>query len=414
MDWEWLSSRELDEVGYHWSRLATPDANPLGALLGSSSRYLYGVLGAEGVPCDLLALDDGRPCLVARLPGTEPGDALVLSASTDSRDPSSSRKALEGISLAVGAWVAMALARRRRWTFRRDLVLVAAPAATSGEPSSIPGAQIRDRWPLRRGLLLSEGIGGPRNPGRAMVVPVQVGAKGCLRVRVAAEASTGRPDEAIFRLLRALSALESGVLDRRMTRVGALFLEAMTRALPSRKAALVRGWSWVGTAPHGHLGDPEIQGMLQGMLQEEVVVLSLRAGSGSGLPPGRAEAEVLVQALPGRPLEDPLSRVQGDLGDEVSCTVVEALPALEMEEASPLWTSLVAVMEEQWPGVVPAPVLGKGPWSLGVPVEGLSGMGFSPMSLVPDEALARGVSRDDLLPGLRTWLDLVFRVCRSD
>lgn len=412
MDWEWLSSRELDEVGYHWNRLATPDANPLGALIGSSSRYLYGVLGAEGIPCDLLTLDDGRPCLVARLPGTEPGDALVLSASTDPRDPLPSRKALEGVGLAVGAWVAMALARRRRWTFRRDLVLVAAPAAPSGEPFWIPGSQIRDRWPLRRGLLLSEGIGGPRNPGRATVVPVPVAAKGCLRVRVAAEASAGRPDEAIFRLLRALSVLESGVLDRRMTRVGGLFLEALTRALPPRKAALVRGWSWVGTVPPGRLGDPELQGMLLGMLQEEVVVLSLRAGS--GLPPRRAEAEVLVRVLPGRPLEDPLTRIQADLGDEVSCTVVEAIPALEMEEASPLWTALLAVMEEQWPGMIAAPVLGEGPWHLGGAVEGLSGMGFSPVSLVPDEALARGPTRDDLLPGLRTWLDLVFRVCRSD
>ncbi len=414
MDWEWLSSREEDEVGYHWSRLATPDANPLGALTGSSSRYLYGVLGAEGVSCDLLSLQDGRPCLVARLPGADPGNALVLSASTDPRDTSSSRKALEGVSLAVGAWVAMALARRRRWTFRRDIVLVAMPSVRPGDLSSIPGSLIRDRWPLRTGLLLSEGCGGPRNPGRAPVVPVQVAAKGCLRVRVAAEAATDRPDEAIFRLLRALSSLESGVLDRRMTRVGSMFLEAMTRVLPPRKAALIRGWSWVGTTPPGRLGDPELQGMLQGMLQEEVLVLSLRAGAGSGLAPGRAEAEVLVRVLPGRPLEDPLTRIQGYLGDGVSCTVVEAVPALEMDGASPLWSALLPVLEEQWPGMVPAPVLGEGPWHLGAGVEGLSGMGFSPMRLVPDEAVARGMSREDLLPGLRTWLDLVFRVCRSD
>jgi len=416
MDWEWMSPREEDEVGYHWSRLATPSSNPLGALVGTSSRYLYGVLGAEGVSCDLQTLEDGRPCLLARLPGSEPGNALVLLAATDppSGEPSSSRKALEGVSVAVGAWAAMALARRRRWTLRRDLILVAMPVGPTGEAISTLGDQVRDRWPIRHGLLLSEGVGGPRNPGRAPLVPVQVAAKGSLRVRVSAEAATNRHDEAIFRLLQALSSLEGGVLERRMTHVGGLFLEAMALALPPRKAAMVRGWSWVGATPAGHLGDPELSRMLQGMLQEEVQVLSLRAGAGSGLPPGRAEAEVLVRTLPGKPLEDSLTRLQGDLGDAVSCSVIEAIPALEMDAGSPLWSSLRAVLEEQWPGGVVAPVLGHGPWHFGGGGEGFSGMGFSPLSLLSDEQVARQVAREDLFLGLRAWLDLVFRVCRSD
>lgn len=412
MDWDWISPREEDEVAYHWSRLTTPDRSPLGALTGAAVRYLYGVLGAEGVTSDIATLPDGRPCLMARLQGAEPGQALVLSASFSPDDSSASRSTLEGVSLAIGAWLAMAVARRRRWTFRRDLVLVAAPPRNLGEVSSFPGALVRDRWPLRNGLLLTEGTGGPTNPGRALAVPVPVAAKGCLRVRVTAEAASARPDEAIFRLLRALSALESGVLDQRMTQVGGLFLEAMTQVLPPRKAAVVRGWSWIGTTPPGRLGDPQLQQMLQGMSQEAVQVLSLAAGS--RLAPGRAEAEVLVRALPGRPLEDPLTRIQAWLGDEVSCAVVEAVPALEMDESSPLWTTLKSVLEEHRPGIVPLPVLAEGPWTLGGSVERLTGMGFSPLSLISDDRLPGGVSREDLLSAMRPWLDLLFRVCRSD
>jgi hypothetical protein len=164
IDWEWLSSREEDEVGYHWNRLASPGANPLGTLLGTTHRYLYGVLGAEGVSCDLQTLDDGRPCLLARLPGSEPGNALVLLAATDppAGEPPSSRKALEGVSLAVGAWAAMAIARRRRWTLRRDLILVATSVGSSVGSMSAIRHRIRDPWPLHHGIELSVGVGSPQ------------------------------------------------------------------------------------------------------------------------------------------------------------------------------------------------------------------------------------------------------------
>lgn len=421
-----LTDRELDELSYHMDHLVRPGSGALGPMAGTAVRYLSGILGAEGVPCEVVEADAGLPYLAARLSAHRPDEGLLIVAAADppAAGTATPRRALEGGATAAVGLMALALVRRRGYVPQRDLVLAVLPGRGSdGAPVLRHLAEThRDR--LRCRFALTADGAAPSRPGNRTLVGVQVASKAFVRVRVTATAapSASGPDAAPVRLLRNLLPLESGVLGTRPCAPAGAWLDAVVATLPWRPAARLRGVQLLGagTTLSRLLPDHDLAATLAAISRDTATIVGLRAGEAAGLPPGRAEADVILRVLPGRRVDEAVRDLETLLGSEVAIEAVDSVEAVEMPHPSPLWERIADASARALPDSLLVPTLAENAWDAAAltPLNATA-YGFSPLSVLADAELAApvsgpGISPDALRRGADAFLRTVLGTCMPD
>lgn len=421
-----LTERELDELSYHLDHLVRPQSGSLGTLAGTAVRYLSGILGAEGVPCEVLEADGGSSCLVARLSAHRPDEGLLLVASSDppTAGTVTPRQALLGGTMAAVGLMALALVRRRGFLLERDLVLAVLPGRGPDGAPVLRHLAARHRDRLRcRYVLTADGVG-PRRPGNRTLVGVQVASKAWLRVRVTAlaESRAAGPASAATRLVRSLLQIESGVLGTRPCAPAVAWMDAVASTLPSGSSAMLRGIQLLGAGASLSrlVSDRDLAATLASISRDTVEIVGLRAGEAGGLPPGRAEAELALRVLPGRRVEESIRELQSLLGAEVTVDAVESVEAVEMPHPSPLWDRIGDAVGRFVPDATLVPTLDSDAWDAAAlaPLD-VTAYGFGPLAVLDDSVLSApesgpGIAPEALRRGAEAFLRVVLGTCIPD
>ena len=346
----------------------------------AAAELLRDYLVRHGIECELVARVPGRANLVARLPGAGGGPSLALTGHTDvvpadardwQRPPFAAeidgdgyvwgRGALDMKSHTASNAVALATLAREGFRPRGDLVLIA--QADEEDGSEEVGIQwlVETRPDLRVDYVLDEG-GGERVPlaDGSVVVPLGVGEKACLPVRVTA---LGEAGHASTPQLGANAVPRLATLIDRIARH-----RAPRRALP----AVARMIEQLGGDPAGDLDaavahvaarNRELGEDLPSLLSMTFAPTRLHGSDALNVMPARATVDVDCRLLPGDTREDLERELRLALGDDLPYELDYPEP-LTGGTLSPLDTPLYEACEtflaEHDPGAELLPAVGAG------------------------------------------------------
>lgn len=336
---------------------------------------LRGELGAAGFECELLAAVEGRPNLLARLPGAEPGPNLCLLSHVDvvpaaaedwSFDPFGGvvaegevrGRGAQDMKSQTAAEVAAAceLAESGWRPARGDLLVI----VTADEEM---GATHGARWlceqhaeTVRCEWVVNEGAGLVLNADSGPAYSVCIGEKGVFRFRLIAHGTAGHAsipavgDNALLKLAPLISRLATQP-DLAPTDDALRFLKAVSGLDPRSDldAALER----VGEL------DPLTRAVIaEPMLGVSVTPTRAQASNKDNVIPARAEILVDCRVPPG--MEEPevretVERLLGDGDHEIAFT--EHVVGNRSAPEGPLYEAIAEWVGEQPGDAIPAPMV---------------------------------------------------------
>jgi acetylornithine deacetylase/succinyl-diaminopimelate desuccinylase-like protein len=407
------------------------------------AAYLRDYLENAGVECELVAREEHRANLVARIPGVstgpgEPAPSMAFVGHTDvvPVDPRDwthppfdavvddhgylyGRGAIDMKDEVAARAVAMAELSRSGFRPLADLWLLAVADEEDGTADVGMRWLLEARPDIRPDLSVNEG-GGERLPladGRT-VLTVGVGEKGTYPARVSAVGEAGHAstptvgNNAVPLLGELLRRVGRGM----PTSQPSDLVEAMMRVLvgaPSTSAESLERAS----ALHPSLGH-----MLPALIGTTMAPTMLGGSTKRNVMPARAWMELDCRILPGTSEADVEREVRQRLGDDVDYEIEwpEALVAGSSSSATgPLMDAIAAFLAEDADDAVLLPVLVTGfTDSVYLRAAGdTTAYGFSPFRTTPAEVLAEGfhnaderVHVDDLALSVRFHLDLARRL----
>lgn len=363
-------------------------ANPPGNEL-PAQELLAETLTDGGFDCELLAAEPGRPNLVARLRGTEPGPTLCLLGHADTvpADPSEwsfdpwvgdvvdgqvRGRGAQDMKDQVAAEVAAAAALGRDgWRPRRGELLVVTTA--DEEMGAVAGAQWLCREhpdKVRSDYVLNEGGGVSFELGGRRFYTLCVGEKGVFRFRVHARGTAGHAsvpglgDNALLKLAPLLGRLGRQPAPE-ATPEGLAFLSALRGEKldedPEQLAKAIE--SLRATAPE------VVAYLVEPMLRVTLVPTQVRASEKENVIPSHAEVLVDCRVPPGMDEADARRRAVEVLGSPNGKGQENESPAvyeLEFVEhavgnrspaRSPLVEMIEAWLEQADPGATLVPIV---------------------------------------------------------
>jgi len=310
---------------------------------GPAQELLAGVLSEAGFECELLAAIPGRPNLVARLPGSEPGPVLGLLSHVDtvpadpaewSFDPWSGEvrdgrvlgrggqdmKDQVAAEVAAAAWLA-----REGWRPQRGELRIFVTA--DEETGAHHGAQ----WLVREhpdkayaDWVVNEGAGAMFEVGGKRFYGLSVGEKGVFRFWLRARGRAGHGsvpglgDNALLRLAPALVRFsEQPPLEP--TAPGIEFLRhTLGRELGSDPAELAAAVEELGRVA------PElVTYIVEPMLRVTLVPTRIEASQKDNVIPARAQAVIDTRVPPGLGEDYVRERIAGVLGEHAERLEIE-------------------------------------------------------------------------------------------
>jgi acetylornithine deacetylase/succinyl-diaminopimelate desuccinylase-like protein len=397
IDWAAVGDEALDRLRTY-VRFQTVNAPEWGHRAGvqpsgpeaPAAEWLAGILGAEGIQCELLEPTPGRTSLVARLPATHSdaspvsgGSSLTLLSHSDvvpavedewDIDPFAAvvedgylygRGVLDLKGLGIAQLTALVLLHRAEIPRRRGVVLV---VAADEEAGGREGAQ----WLVRRrpdlldtSLVLGEGAYSPTGvlPNGQALQAIAVAEKGYLELEVSARAEprhAALPDgsAAPERLVRALSRVLQAPAVARLTpptvRLAVCLADGAHgahRFLLRHPRLLARFCRWVvGSNP-----------LVASMFLETCALTLLECGYKNNVIPGQARALLGLRLLPGTDPEEAVARVRRLVSDrEVTVRQVMYKPPCESSFDNADFHSLARLATEGVRQPVVVPVISPG------------------------------------------------------
>ncbi len=404
------------------------------------AEYLHGYLSPYGVECEIVAREDHRANLVARIPGTDPGaDSLAFVGHTDvvPCDPRDwthppfeavvddggwlwGRGAVDMKNEVAARAVAMAELARSGFRPRGDLWFLAVADEEDGFADVGMRWLLEERTDIRPTHSINEG-GGERMPlsdGRE-VVAVSVGEKGTLPVQVVALGEAGHAsiptlgNNAVPLLARLVARLGDGMPEPATNPVVATMLGVL---LGRDEPDLARA---IGEAEALH---PSLEGSIAALMGSTLAPTMLWGSNKRNVMPARAIAEVDCRILPGTTPADVEALVRSLLGDDLPYTlewpevIVEASSS-PVDGIVPAAIAAFLAAEGDPATVLPTMCTGFTDSNYLRAAAGTSAYGYSPTRTTPIEVLDAGyhnanerIHVDDLLLSTRFHVDLARRV----
>ena len=385
----------------------------------AAAAYLRDYLESAGVACELVAREEHRANLVARLPGTGDAPSLAFVGHTDvvPVDPQDwthppfagvvdddgylhGRGTVDMKGEVAARAVALAELARSGFRPRGDLWLLAVADEEDGMADVGMRWLLEHRPDIRPDVAINEGGGEllALADGRTMVT-VGIGEKGTLPARVTAVGEAGH-------------ASMPNVGDNAVPLLGEL-LRRVGRGMPDPgsspwvdDALAALGVDDVAAATALH---PTLGALIPAMAGTTMAPTLLDGSTKRNVMPARASVELDCRILPGTTRSDVDATVRARLGNGITYEL--SWPEVLVEgSASPATSPLMSAIEEFWaersPDVTVLPLLDSG-FTDSVYLRAAAGTtayGFSPYIHTPPEVLAAGyhnanerVHVDDLL-----------------
>ncbi|MEK6278602.1 MAG: M20/M25/M40 family metallo-hydrolase [Actinomycetota bacterium] len=341
---------------------------------GEAQEFLRDLLAETGWQCELLEAVEGRPNLVARLPGQAEGPTLAMICHVDTvpADPSEWTRDPWGGELAEGyvwgrgaldmkdqvaaeAAACAALARDGWRPARGDLLLVVSADEETGAEHGAQWLCSEQAEKVRCDYVVNEGAGLAIDFGGRRFYTLAVGEKGVfrflLRTRgVAGHASLpGVGDNALLKMGPLLERLREQP-PREATPDTELFLE---RLLGERPADLDDALARIRDA------DPPLATLLvEPMLGTTLTPTKASASDKANVVPSKAEVLVDCRVPPGLGEEEVRERIASVLGDgEHEIEFLEKVVGNRSDYSSPLAEEIEAWVGEVDPGAEVLPMV---------------------------------------------------------
>lgn len=405
----------------------------------AAAVYLRDYLESAGVACELVAREDDRANLVARIPGTGTAPSLAFVGHTDvvPADPRDwthppfeavvddhgylhGRGAIDMKNEVAARAVAMAELARSGFRPRGDLWLLAVADEEDGTADVGMRWLLETRPDIRPDLAVNEG-GGERLPladGRTLVT-VGVGEKGTFpaRVSVVGEAGHGSMpsvgNNAVPLLGELLRRVGPGMPEPEVSPLLDRTLEVLLGGDPGADA------STVSRAARLH---PALEHLLPALTGTTMAPTILEGSTKRNVMPARATVELDCRILPGTTEAQVEAAVRRRLGADLTYELSWPEVLVAGSASSPdsvLMSAIAAFWAEEADDVSLLPLLNTG-FTDSVYLRAAAGTtayGFSPYRATPAEVLAAGfhnanerVHVDDLLLSVRFHLDLARRL----
>jgi len=403
------------------------------------AEHLKGYLEDAGVECELVARDQKRANLVARIPGTEDARSLAFVGHTDvvpvdirdwTHPPFEAvvddhgwlygRGAIDMKNEVAARAVAMATLAREGWRPRGDLWFLAVADEEDGTADVGMRWLLEHRPDVRPDLSINEG-GGERldlSDGRT-VISIGVGEKGTFPARVTAVGEAGHGstpsvgNNAVPLLGEVLRRVGTGMpRPQRSELVDQMLTVLLGDPGEDLDEALARA---------GRL-HPELEHYLPALVGTTMAPTMVGGSTKRNVMPSRAWVELDCRILPATSEADVEHEVRQRLGDDLvyELTWPEQLVAGSSSPAEgPVVDAVVAFLEEEKIDALVLPTLGTG-FTDSVYLRAAAGTaayGFSPFLRTPVEVLTAGyhnaderIHVDDLLLSTRFHLGLAKRV----
>ena len=383
------------------------------------AELLAGYLAESGVEAELVARDDRRANLVARLPGTGDGPSLALVGHSDvvpadprdwTHPPFSGLVDDEGYLWGRGAVdmknevasraAAMASLARQGWRGAGDLVLVIVADEEDGSAEVGMNWLVRERPDIATTYALNEGggISFELTDGRHLT-EISVGEKGTCPVRVDALGEAGHAstptlgDNAVphlGELLRRIGRGEAEPLDHPQVRV---MLDTLLGDGAVERLGLVEALR------QGGLLHPDLATSLPAVAGTTMSPTLLHGAKARNVMPARAGVELDCRILPGTTESEVLAAVRRRLGDDIPYELTQPEPAIHGNASSaggPLW-DLVRSWSQERLGTTLFPTLCSG-FTDSVYLRahfGTIAYGFSPFATTPAHVIDAGYHNKD-------------------
>ena len=387
---------------------------------GACIAYVQRLLDDAGVESRIVAKDDARPNLLARIAGSGDAPPLLLYGHVDVvqtagqlwTHPPFGADLVDGVVWGRGALdmkggVAMLVdaflrAARGELKPRGDLIL----AVLSDEEN---GGDFGAKYLVEEHADLFEGVrhslgefgGAAAHLGGKRFYPIQVAEKQIcwLRGRVrgpGGHGALGVRGSAIAKLGKIVQTLDKRGLPIHVTPVARAWIEGMAEALPRPQALLLRSLLEPRLAEATlRVARLEQLRLIERALRNTVSVTIVHAGSKINVIPAEVELELDGRTLPGFGPDDLIREVHDLVGPELELELVrhDATPA----EPDLTWLDgLGAILRELDPGAIPVPML-----QVGVTDGrffsrlGIQTYGFLPLNLPQDFEFAKLIHAAD-------------------
>jgi acetylornithine deacetylase/succinyl-diaminopimelate desuccinylase-like protein len=288
---------------------------------------------------------------------------------------------------------------------KRDIVVALTADEEAGENNGVVWLLARHRDRIDAAFALNEGGGGMIKDGRRVQNSVQASEKiyQTFELEVTdpgGHSSLPRAENAIYRLSRALLAIEAHAFPVRLNEVTRVFFERSAALHPPEVAAAMRGI--LATPP-----DPAAITTLSAIpvydarIRTTCVATQVEAGHAENALPQRAQATVNCRILPDGSQDEVEARLREVVADpQVTLRRLQEAHSIK-SPPSPLTPEVLGAIEqtteELWPGVPVIPTMSTGATdslflrNAGIPVYGVSGI-FHDV----DDVRAHG--RDERIP----------------
>ncbi len=307
-----------------------------------AAQYIKSILDREGIPAEILELQEGRGNVVARLKGSGKKRPILLMGHIDvvgvekdkwTVDPFGAvikdgylygRGSTDDKDNAAANLEVLLLLHRLKVPLDRDVIYLA-EAGEEGTPRLGIGFMVDRHWDkIESEFALAEGGTTPTRDGKVRYVAVAATEKVSRGLRLLARGTSGhgsvpRPDNPIVHLAAAVAKAGQYQVPMRLNDTTRMFFERLAAISPPQEAFL-----------YAHLEDPIVGSMVQETLRREYLTYNsmirtsisptiFRAGFRSNVIPGDAEATLDVRAVP----DEDMDKLVADLKRLIDDPAVE-------------------------------------------------------------------------------------------
>ena len=433
LDWNQITT-ETTKILQDLLRINT--TNPPGNEL-AAAKYFQELLSREGIPSEILEAAPGRGSIIARLKGNGTKRPLLLMGHLDvvgvekemwSVDPFGGvikggilygRGALDDKSMCAAEAAVMLLLKRNNIKLSRDVIFLAESDEESSGEHGMVWLVDHHLAKINAEFAINEGGRIVKKHGEVQYVGVQNTEKQYYDIKLTAEGTAGhasipKPDNAIYRLARALERLSHYTAPVKLNSTTRAFFKGLATVEHDPLSFYMENLETPGLADSA---TREVSKILEysSMLRNSISPTLLNAGIRVNVIPNRAEANLNCRLVPGEKVENFINEMRRVIADDEIKIEYERPLVAEPEASSfenDIFQAVSHVAKEMYPNAVTVPYMSTGATdSRALRAKGMQAYGLLPFPIDPEDImLMHGNDERISLDSFKKGIQLLYAV----